>query len=217
MARKNNTASIRYKYAQISYNAREAYKKLVKAVPAASSVSRYNLSHFPTLGELGNISETELTAKYYKIRNIMKSGQLSVRRTRRFISSALESIGEKYQGQDFIDPENAEQLFRFLDDARAAGLGSVYGYIELLQEFSKAARAGLTAEQIRLNIGYYQRQIANEGAAAARQGRQPMYRQLDFSKQRAGYQKISVAAQKRAGTNASSYRKVTETRANRRK
>lgn len=217
MARKNNTASIRYRYAQISYNARQAYKKLIAEVPAAKSVSKYNLSSFPTLTELGPISEVELTAKFFKIKNIMGSGQLSVRRTRRFISTALESINRKYKGQDFIDSDNAEQLFRFLDDARAAGLGSVYGYIELLQEFSKAARAGLTAEQIRLNIGYYQRQIASEGAAAARQGRQPMYRQLDFSKQRAGYQKISVAAQKRAGTNASSYRKVTKTHANRRK
>lgn len=195
--RKNNTASIRYKYAQISYVARKQYQRLVERVPAARSVSRYSLADFPSLKELGQISDLDLARNYAFIKNVVNSGQLSVQENRRRISTALETIRQQMPGQDFITEENAVDLFNFLSDARAAGLETVYGYREILQEVSRAQKAGLTPEQIRLNMEYYRNQSAVADAKALQEDRQPTYRQLDFSKWKAGRQRNLNAGKRR--------------------
>lgn len=195
--RKNNTASIRYKYAQISYVARKQYQKLVERVPAARSVSRYSLADFPSLKELGQISDLDLARNYAFIKNVVNSGQLSVQENRRRISTALETIRQQMPGQDFINEENAVDLFNFLSDARAAGLETVYGYREILQEVSRAQKAGLTPEQIRLNMEYYRNRSAVADAKALQEGRQPTYQQLDFSQWKAGRQRNLNAGKRR--------------------
>lgn len=195
--RKNNTASIRYKYAQISYVARKQYQKLVERVPAARSVSRYSLADFPSLKELGQISDLDLARNYAFIKNVVNSGQLSVQENRRRISTALETIRQQMPGQDFINEENAVSLFTFLSDARAAGLETVYGYREILQEVSRAQKAGLTPEQIRLNMEYYRNRSAVADAKALQAGRQPTYQQLDFSQWKAGRQRNLNAGKRR--------------------
>lgn len=195
--RKNNTASIRYKYAQISYVARKQYQKLVERVPAARSVSRYSLADFPSLKELGQISDLDLARNYAFIKNVVNSGQLSVQENRRRISTALETIRQQMPGQDFINEENAVDLFNFLSDARAAGLETVYGYREILQEVSRAQKAGLTPEQIRLNMEYYRNRSAVADARALQEGRQPTYQQLDFSQWKAGRQRNLNAGKRR--------------------
>lgn len=195
--RKNNTASIRYKYAQISYVARKQYQRLVERVPAARSVSRYSLADFPSLKELGQISDLDLARNYAFIKNVVNSGQLSVQENRRRISTALETIRQQMPGQDFITEENAVDLFNFLSDARAAGLETVYGYREILQEVSRAQKAGLTPEQIRLNMEYYRNRSAVADARALQEGRQPTYQQLDFSQWKAGRQRNLNAGKRR--------------------
>lgn len=195
--RKNNTASIRYKYAQISYVARKQYQRLVERVPAARSVSRYSLADFPSLKELGQISDLDLARNYAFIKNVVNSGQLSVQENRRRISTALETIRQQMPGQDFINEENAVDLFNFLSDARAAGLEAVYGYREILQEVSRAQKAGLTPEQIRLNMEYYRNRSAVADAKALQAGRQPTYQQLDFSQWKAGRQRNLNAGKRR--------------------
>lgn len=195
--RKNNTASIRYKYAQISYVARKQYQRLVERVPAARSVSRYSLADFPSLKELGQISDLDLARNYAFIKKVVNSGQLSVQENRRRISTALETIRQQMPGQDFINEENAVSLFTFLSDARAAGLETVYGYREILQEVSRAQKAGLTPEQIRLNMEYYRNRSAVADAKALQAGRQPTYQQLDFSQWKAGRQRNLNAGKRR--------------------
>ena len=195
--RKNNTASIRYKYAQISYVARKQYQRLVERIPAARSVSRYSLADFPSLKELGQISDLDLARNYAFIKNVVNSGQLSVQENRRRISTALETIRQQMPGQDFINEENAVSLFTFLSDARAAGLETVYGYREILQEVSRAQKAGLTPEQIRLNMEYYRNRSAVADAKALQAGRQPTYQQLDFSQWKAGRQRNLNAGKRR--------------------
>ena len=195
--RKNNTASIRYKYAQISYVARKQYQRLVERVPAARSVSRYSLADFPSLKELGQISDLDLARNYAFIKNVVNSGQLSVQENRRRISTALETIRQQMPDQDFINEENAIDLFNFLSDARAAGLETVYGYREILQEVSRAQKAGLTPEQIRLNMEYYRNRSAVADARALQEGRQPTYQQLDFSQWKAGRQRNLNAGKRR--------------------
>lgn len=192
--RKNNTESLRYKYAQISYVARKQYQRLVERVPAAHSVSRYSLADFPTLEELGDVSELDLARDYAFIKKVVNSGQLSLQKNRRIISTALQTIRINMPGQDFINEENAVDLFNFLSDARDAGLETVYGYREILQEVSRAQKAGLTPEQIRLNMEYYRDRKAVADAKAVQKGKQPVYQQLDFSTWKAGRQRNINAA-----------------------
>ena len=180
---------IRRKYAELSYRARKQYEKLVSRVPSARSTTRYSAFDFRPLSELTPEEVKSLPQITAELERVVKSGQLSLQVHRRQMSTALETLQRNNPGRfEYITAENIGDFFRFLDDARERGLAQqshggkgIYGYREVLESIESARKKGLTDEEIKANIDYWSKQTALETMQATREGRNPVYKELDLS------------------------------------
>lgn len=180
---------IKRKYAEMSYRARKQYANLVSRVPSARSTSRYSAYDFRPLSQLSKEELANLPVITAELERVLKSGQLSLQVHRRQMSTALETLQRNNPGRfDFINAENITEFFSFLDDARERGLAQqshggkgIYSYREVLEAVENARKKGLTEKQIRANIEYWAEQTTRESVTATREGRNPVYKQLDLS------------------------------------
>ena len=61
----------------------------------------------------------------------------------------------KRRGIDYVNKRNFKYFYRFLDDARAKGLGSLYSSTQLIESIKKAKDKGLSKADIQANIDYW--------------------------------------------------------------
>lgn len=180
---------IRRKYAELSYRARKQFNNLVNRVPSARSAMRYSPYDFRPLSELSAEEARNLPQLTAELERIVKSGQLSLQVHRRQMATALETLQRNNPGRfEYIDQSNIAEFFSFLDDARERGLAQqshggkgIYGYREVLEAVENARKRGLTDKEIKANIDYWSKQTTLETMEAAREGRNPVYKQLDLS------------------------------------
>lgn len=180
---------IRRKYAELSYRARKQYQNLVSRVPSARSTTRYSPFDFRPLSELSKDELRNLPEITAELERVVKGGQLSLQVHRRQVSSALETLHRNNPGRfEFVNEGNILEFFDFLDEARELGLAQqshggkgIYGYREVLEAVESARKKGLTDEEIKANMDYWSKQTSIEDMEAARQGRNPIYKQLDLS------------------------------------
>lgn len=144
--------SYKSQYAKESAYIRRRLKEIEARQPGSAIVQRYK-GEFPGVKEIKGGNEAVYKAGLKAARELRKSGQLSVKAERRSISGAINTLQER--GYNFINQDNARDLFTFLDDARARGLTSVYGYEKILETINRARKKGLSDEQIMANIDYW--------------------------------------------------------------
>ena len=65
----------------------------------------------------------------------------------------IDSFNEN--GYDFVNESNLDDLYQFLEDARARHLGSMYGSDQLIETWNRAQKRGMTPEQLLGNIEYW--------------------------------------------------------------
>lgn len=56
------------------------------------------------------------------------------------------------EGYDYIDEGNIEDFYKFMEDARARGLGAIYGSDRIAQLIQRGMKKGLTRNQIIANM-----------------------------------------------------------------
>ena len=95
---------------------------------------------------------------YKKAKDVLESGQLSLEGHERSVSSTIETLRNDLS-LDYINRRNFNSFMRFLDDARARGLGSVYSSEQLLDAINEAKRKGLTKAQIRANMDRWAKKV----------------------------------------------------------
>ena len=160
-------SKIRQQYSQIASQVRRRLKLLQERMPEAVSVQRYR-GEFPKLKELGKVSESALKQGIKEAKKILKSGELSLRANKRSQNTAIKTLNER--GYNYINQDNFGYFMNFLDDARARGLASIYGYQYLLDTFNRAKKRGLSDDEIRGNIQYWAEQADRQKALAMKKG-----------------------------------------------
>ena len=147
------TRELRREYSKLAYKARQRLKAIEnKFGPKAEVVQRHH-GDFGTLGSLGKINRTQLAQELAATRRFLASGSSRVSEYARVRQDAIESF--KRSGYEFVNDSNLDDLYQFLEDARARHLGSIYGSDQLIETFERAQSRGLTSEQLLGNIEYW--------------------------------------------------------------
>lgn len=169
--------SIRKQYSYLARRARVRLAKLEARNPSYKAVQRYK-GEFPTLRELTEIGAD--TPKLLKqsiklLTKVLGGDELSLVSHKRAVAGFIRTMNER--GYDYINEENATEMLDFLDDSRARGLASYYGYEAVTEAVNRAQRKGLSKEQILGNIDYWVEQ-------AEARGRGEIQKRLYVSKKR---------------------------------
>ena len=160
-------SKIRQKYSKLASQIRRKARILEQRMPEAVSVQRYR-GEFPKLRDLGNVSESALRRGIKEAERLLKSNELSLRANKRSQATAIQTLNER--GYNYINNQNFGYFMNFLDDARARGLASIYGYQYLLDTFNRAKKRGLSDDEIRGNIQYWANQADRQKAIAMKKG-----------------------------------------------
>lgn len=156
-------SKIRQRYSYLAARIRRKLKVLYTRMPDSVSIQRY-LGEFPKLRDLGNVSESALRRGIKEAERLLKSNELSLRANKRSQATAIQTLNER--GYNYINQGNFGYFMNFLDDARARGLASIYGYQYLLDTFNRAKKRGLSDDEIRGNIQYWANQADRQKAIA---------------------------------------------------
>ena len=170
---KKMKASTRYSKASIKI--RRQLKRLEGRAGSKALIEKYR-GEFPTLKELGNVSERDLQIMTRKAEGLLQTKSLTTKHERQ-IRQAVETLQDR--GYDYINRGNIDEFFDFLDDARARGLASIYGYEAILDAVNRARRRKLSAEEIKGNIEYWAENNTGQ-RLYVRKGRKPRSSSDDF-------------------------------------
>ena len=135
---------------QINQNLEELERK----TPDSIALERYK-------GEFYEINDPDynynaLRRMNKRAKEILKSGVTSVEGQERSMSLALDTLHR--EGYDYINRRNFNSFMRFLDDARAKGLGALYSSTQLIEKIKEMKDRRLTKKQILSNIDRWSRQ-----------------------------------------------------------
>ena len=175
MTKKKLTAAQKYSRATIKVRRR---LKRIEGKPGYKSIVEKYRGEFPTLRELGNVSDKDLMIMTRKAEGLLKTKTLTHKHEEQIVK-ALKTLNET--GFDYINKENFDYYFSFLDDARARGLASIYGYQPILDAINRAETKGLTAEEIAGNIEYWGEHAKGQ-KLYVRKGRKPKSSSHDFKR-----------------------------------
>ena len=143
--------SLRSQYSKASIAIRRQLKRAEQRPGGKQLVERYR-GEFPRLAELGPVSEKDLRALTKKAQGLLQTKTLTTKHDRQ-INQAVETLRDR--GYDYINRNNIDEFFDFLDDARARGLTSIYGYEAILDAVNRARKRKVTSEEIKANIAYW--------------------------------------------------------------
>lgn len=135
---------------QINQNLEELERK----TPDSIALERYK-------GEFYEINDPDynynaLRRMNKRAKEILKSGVTSVEGQERSMSLALDTLHR--EGYDYINRRNFNSFMRFLDDARAKGLGALYSSEQIIEKIKEMKDRRLTKGQILKNIDRWSRQ-----------------------------------------------------------
>lgn len=138
-------------YSRASIKVRRQLKRLEGRPGAKKLLERYT-GEFPRLRELGDVSDRELNLLTRKAEALLKTKTLTTKHDRQ-IRQAVDTLQER--GYDYVNMHNIDSFFDFLDDARARGLTSIYGYEAILDAVNRAKKRKLSDTEIKANIDYW--------------------------------------------------------------
>ena len=162
-------SKIRQRYSYLAGRVRRQISKLRERMPEAVSLERYTEKEFPKLREMKiQPADRALKAAIRQAEKLLSSGELSLRSQRRSMNTAIKTLNDR--GYNYVNQQNFGYFMNFLDDARARGLASIYGYQYLLDTFNRAKKRGLSDDEIRGNIAYWAEQADKQRAMAEKKG-----------------------------------------------
>ena len=130
-------------------------KAIEEADPDSVVLDRYRGAFEKIKGPMNARAVSEV---FRDLKDTVESGRLSLDSVERSKENALKTIRDDY-GFDFVNQQNLNQLFRFLDDARARHLHSVYSSEQIIEAIKEAKRKGLTEAQLRRNMDRWAKKV----------------------------------------------------------
>ena len=163
---------LRRQYSRRSYEARKKIERLRQKYGEDSAIVQENLERYKPLSELGDLNRMQLSQQLSQTYDFggSKTGQL------------YEDVAAKMKANGFtgVNLNNVGQTLDFLDDIRAKGMASIYGSEGIIEVANRAARQGLSDEEWKKNLKYWEdenKRIAEENqrriAEARARGRKP--------------------------------------------
>lgn len=143
------------KYNYYAGKINEDLKTLAKEAPESKALERYAGEFEPITSEHANIRKVREMAK--RAEKIYKSGATSLEGAQRSMALTIDKLHQ--EGLDFIDRRNFRYFMRFLHDAQARGLGSLYSSDQIIQAIRDARSKGLNRRQIKANIQYWEQKM----------------------------------------------------------
>jgi hypothetical protein len=143
------------KYNYYAGKINEDLKTLAKEAPESKALERYAGEFEPITSEHANIRKAREMAK--RAEKLYKSGATSLEGSERSMALTIDKLRE--EGLDFIDRRNFRSFMRFLHDAQARGLGSLYTSEQIIEAVKDARRKGLNRRQIEANIQYWEQKM----------------------------------------------------------
>lgn len=147
------TAELRREYSKLAYKARQRLGNIASRFGQKAEVVQRHAGDFGTLKSLGTVNRTQLSQEIAATRRFLASGSSRVSEYAQVRQNAIESF--QRSGYEFVNEENLDDLYQFLEDARARHLGSIYGSDQLIETFERAQKRGLSSEQLLGNIEYW--------------------------------------------------------------
>lgn len=123
-------------------------EELEKASPDSVALERYK-GMFEEIDD-PNYNYNALRRLNKSAKELLRSGVTSVEGQERSIGLALDTLHK--EGYDYINRRNFNSFMRFLDDARAKGLGALYSSTQLIEKIKEMKQRKLSKTQILKNI-----------------------------------------------------------------
>lgn len=123
-------------------------EELEKVSPDSVALERYK-GLFSEIDD-PNYNYNALRKMNKKAKELLKSGVTSVEGQERSIGLALDTLHK--EGYDYVNRRNFNSFMRFLDDARAKGLGALYSSDQLIDKIKEMKQRKLSKSQILKNI-----------------------------------------------------------------
>lgn len=147
------TAELRRQYSKQAYVARQRLGKIEAAFGSKAEIVQRRAGDFRPLKELGDLNRQQLAQELSSTQKFLASGSSRVREYGQVRQNIIDSFNEN--GYDFVNEANLDDLYQFLEDARARHLGSMYGSDQLIETWNRAQKRGMTPEQLLGNIEYW--------------------------------------------------------------
>lgn len=154
MARRNSE-ELKAEYNLMAKEINRQLKALAKSDPESVTLDRYRKYFRPITSKNPDYDTVRKMRKEAK--RVLDSGMLSLEGQERSKANALETLHR--EGYTFINRRNFNSFMRFLDDARARGLGSLYSSEQILTAINEAKQKGLSEEDILKNMDRWSRQM----------------------------------------------------------
>lgn len=149
---------VRQEYNQYVEEINQQIAELEREMPESIAIDRWR-GYFEPIDD-PTLDYNTMRRMRAKARDVLQSGQLSVESVKRSEANALETLHR--EGYDYINRRNFNSFMRFLDDARAKGLGALYSSTQLIEKIHEAKKRGLTKREIRKNIDRWSQQIRRD-------------------------------------------------------
>lgn len=147
------TAELRRQYSKQAYVARQRLGKIKVAFGSKAEIVQRRAGDFRPLKELGDLNRQQLAQELSSTQKFLASGSSRVKEYGQVRQNIIDSFNEN--GYDFVNESNLDDLYQFLEDARARHLGSMYGSDQLIETWNRAQKRGMTPEQLLGNIEYW--------------------------------------------------------------
>ena len=147
------TAEIRRAYSKLAYTARQRLEKISSVYGSKAEIVQRRSGDFKPLSQMGKLTRQQVSMELANVQRFLASGSSRVREYGQVRENIIQSFHES--GYEFVNQQNLDDLYQFLDDARARHLGSLYGSDQLIETWNRAQKRGLTSEQLLGNIQYW--------------------------------------------------------------
>ena len=116
--------------------------------PESVALEKYRNYYQPITSDPPNFNTVR--TMYSSAKKLIQSNQLSLESHERSIANAIDTLHK--EGYGYINRRNFNSYMRFLDDARARGLGALYSSTQLIEAIHEAKNKRLSDADIKANI-----------------------------------------------------------------
>lgn len=148
-----STKELRRLYSKQAYVARQRLGKIEQAFGSKAEIVQRRQGDFKPLKQMGEMTRQQIANELSSVQKFLASGSSRVKEYGQVRQDIVRSFQEN--GYEFVNESNLDDLYQFMEDARARHLGSMYGSDQLIDTWHRAQKRGMTKEQLLGNIEYW--------------------------------------------------------------
>lgn len=136
---------LRTRYTKIRKGIMQQTRRLAKAFPGSIRLEQYR-GEFPSLREIGDISLGGLQRLTRRAQGVYSSKVMTIAGYRQSLLKSADTL-RTLNGFDFVNYDNVEAVWKFVEEMRTKGLADIYGYNYFIGMYNRIAKSGLSPKQ----------------------------------------------------------------------